>query len=505
MDRPIHVVGGGIAGLVAAITAAEAGAPVVVHEASGRAGGRALGGTERAGVNLGPHVVFTDGALVRWLRSHHIDVGLRGPVVRGVRVLDDSGSHLPLVESARLAATLPPQRAPVDDSFRAWAEQAFGPTRAALMCRLAGLFTFHDDPGALSARFVWDRFRRTFLGADRVRWVAGGWSTLVDALIERALARGARIDLDDRLTPGTLPEGPTIVATKLSAAARLLERRLDWPGTRTALLDVVTAPGGNWPSIVADVRADLATCCMIERETAVEPGLLGNDRYELFQAHLGVGPGIAFDPAVARIEDALDRAVDGWRERVVWRRGHLLVDSTGAVDPPGTTWRDRPGIDQGDDRFVAGDAVAAPGLLSEVAVNSAVRATHMALEARRRQVFAPGWPSVDLSPERRLAVLAAALPGASLESVELRGGSDRGREIEPVDETGPGYLLGVRAGVVRGTAVTPSPDGSRVTTLAWVRWPEPVARPLNRLYSTLRASVFGSSAWRYALGRRRFR
>ena len=30
MDRPIHVVGGGIAGLVAAITAAEAGAPVVV-------------------------------------------------------------------------------------------------------------------------------------------------------------------------------------------------------------------------------------------------------------------------------------------------------------------------------------------------------------------------------------------------------------------------------------------------------------------------------------------
>src|SRR5207244_1771493 len=82
----------------------------------------------------------------------------------------------------------------------------------------------------------------------------------------------ARRYLDDLRTPGTLPEGPTIVATKLSAAARLLERRLDWPGTRTALLDVVTAPGGNWPSIVADVRADLATCCMIERETAVEPG-----------------------------------------------------------------------------------------------------------------------------------------------------------------------------------------------------------------------------------------
>ena len=42
-DRPIHVVGGGIAGLVAAITAAEGGAPVVLHEASGRLGGQVVG------------------------------------------------------------------------------------------------------------------------------------------------------------------------------------------------------------------------------------------------------------------------------------------------------------------------------------------------------------------------------------------------------------------------------------------------------------------------------
>src|SRR5436309_15832499 len=125
MDRPIHVVGGGIAGLVAAITAAEAGAPVVVHEASARLGGRALGGTERPGVNLGPHVVFTDGALVRWLRSRDISVGLRRPVLRGIRVLDDNGSRLPLVESVQLAATLPPRRAPVGDTFREWSDEVF--------------------------------------------------------------------------------------------------------------------------------------------------------------------------------------------------------------------------------------------------------------------------------------------------------------------------------------------------------------------------------------------
>jgi hypothetical protein len=228
---------------------------------------------------------------------------------------------------------------------------------------------------------------------------------------------------------------------------------------------------------------------MIERETAIEPGLLDDEGVELFQGHLGVDVGVSVGHGVARIEEALDRAVVGWREGVVWRRAHLVVDSTGAVDPPGTTWRDRPSIEQGHDRFLAGDAVAAPGLLSEVTVNSAVQAARLALEARRRRVFAPGWPSVDLSPQRRLAVLAEVLPASSLHRAELPADGGRGWELEPVDETGPGYRLAVRAGVLRGTAVDEGPDHRRVTTLAWLRRPQPVARFLNRLYATLPPAV----------------
>ena len=40
---------------------------------------------------------------------------------------------------------------------------------------------------------------------------------------------------------------------------------------------------------------------------------------------------------------------------------------TGALDLPGKTWRDRPAIDRGDGVFLAGDMVAAPGCLSEIA------------------------------------------------------------------------------------------------------------------------------------------
>ena len=47
---------------------------------------------------------------------------------------------------------------------------------------------------------------------------------------------------------------------------------------------------------------------------------------------------------------------------------------TGALDPPGKSWRDRPAIDRGDGVFLAGDMVAAPGCLSEIAWASAVEA-----------------------------------------------------------------------------------------------------------------------------------
>ena len=58
---------------------------------------------------------------------------------------------------------------------------------------------------------------------------------------------------------------------------------------------------------------------------------------------------------------------------------------SGALDLPGTTWRDRPAVARGDDVFLAGDMVAAPGLLSEVTFNSATEAASLALAALDRQ------------------------------------------------------------------------------------------------------------------------
>jgi hypothetical protein len=51
-----------------------------------------------------------------------------------------------------------------------------------------------------------------------------------------------------------------------------------------------------------------------------------------------------------------------------------VENSTGALDLPGTAWRDRPQVDRGNGVYLVGDMVAAPGLLTEVSFNSALAA-----------------------------------------------------------------------------------------------------------------------------------
>src|SRR5947209_1241551 len=65
--KEITVVGGGLAGLVAAISCAEVGASVRLVEAHRMLGGRARTSTGPFRANLGPHVLYDDGPLWTWL------------------------------------------------------------------------------------------------------------------------------------------------------------------------------------------------------------------------------------------------------------------------------------------------------------------------------------------------------------------------------------------------------------------------------------------------------
>lgn len=382
MDQ-VTVIGGGIAGLVAATEVAEAGTPVRLLEARSRPGGRgrSLGGPYAA--NHGPHALYTGTELWTWLQERGLEGPSRMPTDPRIRFRwQGRERRVPpaaLVKALRLCR----HPAPVDQDLRTWATEAGGPDVAALLAGVAGPLTFDHDPGRLAADFVVHRIRTILMKPLPVaRYVAGGWSALVDRMADHARAAGVGIEtgasvasLDD-----VVAAGPVIVAVDPGAARRLLgDDGLRVESPRVALLDVALRSRRGDPYIVSDLDESV----FATRVTAVV-GSLAPEGEELVQLSGGARPGEGLAEAEARLEAVLDVTFRGWRERVTWRRRGLVGEATGAVDLPGTTWRDRPPVSYAEDVHLAGDWVAAPGHLAEVSCTSARRAANAALAALRR-------------------------------------------------------------------------------------------------------------------------
>lgn len=373
----ITIVGGGLAGLTSAITCAEAGAPVVLREAHDAPGGRARtsGGPHRA--NLGPHVLYSDGPLWRWLQERSLLPKYAGPPLTGVRLRWEGELHRsPPLALIPAALRLRGRRAPADVSFREWVASRTDARTAELLSAAAGVYTFHHDPGELSAAFVWERSVRAVVTLPpAARYVIGGWGVLVDALVARARSLGVELRFGERVEE--VPAAPVVVATELADARALLDDdALHWPSGSTVCLDLGLARRRGDPFVVSD----LDEAGWVERFSAADRSLAPSGE-ELVQAQMPVRPGEAADAATARLEALLDASFPDWRERTTWKRRLFMDGRTGALDFPETTWRDRPQVDRGGGVFLAGDATAAPGLLSEVAWASGQEAARGALAA----------------------------------------------------------------------------------------------------------------------------
>jgi len=382
--RNITVIGGGIAGLVASIAAAESEASVTLHEAHGLLGGRARSTTGDFVANHGPHAVYTDGAFWTWLKARTLTPPIARPKFTGLRFR--VAGHARRVPPATFfrAAQLLRHEAPHDVDLRTWAAKRAGDEVADTLAAACGVFSFDHDPGRLSAAFCVERARRATKLPPVARFPIGGWTSLVDVLATRARELGVQIALNSPVDE--LPPPPVIVGTDLRAARRLLrDDSIRWTGTRTVLLDLGVVADRRDPYVVSD----LDEAGWIERFSAQDPSLAPKG-HSLFQAQLGAHDDEDLEAALVRIERLFDDSVADWRDRVVWRRRQLVADSSGALDPPGTTWRDRPAVDRGDGVFLAGDMVAAPGLLAEVAfasgVDAASRAVSGAAPASSRQL-----------------------------------------------------------------------------------------------------------------------
>jgi phytoene dehydrogenase-like protein len=380
----ITVIGGGLAGLVAAITCAEGGSDVKLFEAHQQLGGRARNTDGDYKANLGPHAIYTGGVLWDWLSQRDLLPPVARPPLTGVRFRYSGAVHrTPPLSLIPPGLRLRGRAAPVDQDFRSWVTDHADERTADYLSALAGVYTFHHDPGELSAAFVWARTQRLLLSPrPAARFIIGGWTNLVDGLERRARGLGVRVITGERVD--ALPNPPAIVALELCDARTLLkDDTLRWPSGHTVCLDLALRDQGGDPWIVSD----LDSAGWLERYTAQDPSLAPSGE-ALVQGQMPVRPGESTDSAAARLEGLLDASFDGWRERVTWRRRQVMNGRSGAVDLPGSTWRDRPAIDRGDGVFLCGDQVAADGCLCEVSFASAIEAGRRAMELTRRPAVA---------------------------------------------------------------------------------------------------------------------
>lgn len=360
MKPDLTIVGAGLTGLTGAIEAAERGWRVTVFEAHSRPGGRARSLAAPFRANAGPHAIYVDGSWWAWLERR----GLTPPIVGVpdyaslVRVGGQLGPW-PAELSEAIAAL--PGEAPAGESLRAWLLKHVDAKTAGAIIGVVFIPTFDHDPGRLSAAFARQCLRRALAGG--ARYVVGGWSTLVSLLADRAASLGVRVSTRTRVTAP--PAGPTILATSLAAARELTgDRSLAWSCARMATIDLglrADASPGWFRVIDLDDRIYAARYSLADPRLA-PPG------HDLIQISAACAPGERKADAERRVYRLLDQTQPGWRAAVKWRRSSVRMHCTGAIDLPGTTWRDRPAVGRGATLAVATDQSAAPGLLAEVGI-----------------------------------------------------------------------------------------------------------------------------------------
>ena len=374
------VVGGGIAGLIAAIALAQKGDRVTLYEQSRTLGGRA--GTERReafALNLGPHALYCNGVLANTLRDWGVpfsgkpaNFGDRACLVRGSEkfrmpidtktlVLTGALSLTEKTEAGLLLNKIGSAKEPVDEAMRlsAWLDQHVrSPQVRQMLEAFFRLGTYANDPEHTSARLALAQFR---LGATGVLYLDGGWETMIDALAQKARSLGVQIETGrvvERGEPGMLLAVPPAQVEHLTGV-RLPEFR----PVRAACLDIALNA--------------------LPRDAALFA--IGLDRPLYFSVHSAIAslaPAGRFLVHVARylapseqaareeLEDFADLLIPGWKTATVFTRYLPNMTVSHALPTP----HGRPREDAIDGYAIAGDWVGNGGMLADAATASALKA-----------------------------------------------------------------------------------------------------------------------------------
>jgi len=221
----VVVVGGGLAGLTAAATAARAGARVRLLERGLAFGGRAR--TKEEGgfaLNYGPHALYRKGAGMRVLTGLGVEPDGAPPKLDGaVALIGDRLDIFPVTAAALMRTGLlgvadkfefgrvyerlssGAAKAQGGESFAAAiARMTKRPRVVAVLEALVRLATYTNAPDELDAAAAFAQLRMARSG---VVYLHGGWAALVETLRARTEAVGARLSVEMSVDSLSCTEG----------------------------------------------------------------------------------------------------------------------------------------------------------------------------------------------------------------------------------------------------------------------------------------------------------
>jgi phytoene dehydrogenase-like protein len=402
----VIVIGGGLAGLTAAATAALRDRDVVLVEARSHEGGRAHT-VEREGFrfNEGAHALYAGGPGIQILRELGVDPKGSPPPVSGWGVRDGQLKRLPTgpFDSMRTnlvgirgkaqvgRALLRPRRAldtPLEGrSMQQWIDEQFADRDArdfvAILSRVA---TFCGDLDGLDA----DAGLHQLVAAAEsgVLYLDDGWEQLVDGLRTAARSAGVTI-LRDRKVNGVEREAGTLVAatTEGPIVARSIVLAVGGPDACSSILGDRSARIGRWAAESRPVQVSALDLALRRVPAPEQRFVLSLDDPMYLSVHTpyadlapeGGGAVVhliwygdpGHDPR-PDLERLMDLAQPGWRDELVAEQYGRMRTVTHSRPEPGRGLTARPGVAVDDlpGVYVAGDWVGPTGMLSDAAIAS---------------------------------------------------------------------------------------------------------------------------------------
>lgn len=410
------VVGGGLAGLIAAVLLARQGRSVVLLEKARQPGGRAMT-TVRGDVhfNLGAHALYVGGDAHRLLTD--LQVPVRGaPPSPGtsLSILGNRAYRMPTTLASLLATRL----LSIGDKWRltrflkslptidtaalqsaptaTWLKDNLGDgPLAGLIASLIRVSTYVSDFQQLSAGSALDQVKLAL--SDGVLYIDGGWQSLVDGLRDRALELGVTIRTSSHVGSVSRDDEGFAVATTHGIERADSVILAVSPQVACSLLQLPADHGlVEWTARQQPVRAACLDVALSKLPRPNQRFALGADRPLYLSVHsaaaklapAGVSvvhvmkylPSGAVESSGAveqELEGLLDLVQPGWRDHLLTRRTLPLMTVTqchpeagdgGIAGRPPVAVEGFPGI------FLAGDWVGSRGQLADAAAASAEEA-----------------------------------------------------------------------------------------------------------------------------------